>query len=1068
MFFIIFHIDVTSAFSPDMRPSWLNSCSYEINWNKFDWSIYNSWLKWPLYTICNTDIDFSTISDWVYDFTFKAYDNTSPANVTTSTKTYKIDTKPVNCVLNTITLYWIDNQYYDKGNLYYKGVWWSGKFELNISCTDPGNKDYISNINNINFPNLIGVDPKLNTNNVTSTSKLFDISTKTNSYIWFTLTYDWDTTNTVNDSTNILWDLKDFVYDYAWNSGSLVANNTKLIIRNFDDDWTWIPIKTINWITSLKLNKDSLSPSLLTSIDYKSWNDWNWAYLSSSIWNTSRFFSALENRNIRIPTINDAGSWLRKTILKFEKYDQINNFDSITYTWSTLNWDNKVATFNQKIFSHDFRDVSNKLDYNNSWYRAYSWIIESYDNLNKKTNDNICDMVGNCTYVSTPDFKVVANVPDKSKSIYTINNNANIENNYSGKVANYKDNYNINITYNDKYNNYISPVSWVKSIVFNNIYDNTLGKNKISNAIISNNGNWVSFVYKNTNNLSLSTNGSYKNITLNSLDTRNEFDNWELDITIKSWVPTYDEYKDLDWNNLYWSASAKLLLKDLIIKVENKLTYDWVWENLWLDFVNNDIDFRFSPALTFWVDSIYPLVEWQEKKITLDSTKNINSTINSYELETYIWTKNSFMDINNLYFKKDTKYNWNNWYVYIDKNRLNLWDNWIIWFIPKTNNWITSTDRYIAMYSDLEYNVWTFWSTITVDLPWVQTWFKDFWIHKTSDFNDSSKYDQSNWVTLSEIQITWITQTKNKWLDKNTAWSIVTDTAKTSFNDISKISLYDLKTNIKSNLNKYLKWSDLSKASVWNTTDIITINNINNFDSSKWLILKWWSIFYVKNRDVVINCGSNPCKISWKKTIIVDWWNLTIKSDMYYDKAVSNSILWLVVIGKNKDWYNWQVKIDENITNGVWIVYSEWPIVSVNSAWIKYDWTNVETNLKNQLYWKWSFATKNTVWWAIKFDSKTSCPFGTPEYEKSSCTTEIAQWYDLIYLRRYAVIKSWSKFIPINWPVKIAWQVSFNEDWSKSWWDSNLINSSNISSPLIIDYDSKLQSIPPYLFEKSK
>lgn len=1088
LFFIFYtyYTSVSWAFNPVTVPSTINKCSYRINGYKIDWSSYDTNWLWNNLATCDNTINFSSnphnVEDWVYNLYFRADDNTIiPASNKLNTwndsviqGTYKIDTKPVECVVNTFTMYWIDNQYYNNGNLYYKSIWGSWKFSMDITCNDQSNTNIgkkcfsescVSGIKKFTYPTLLWDNPVVS--NTESSINEWTLEKKK-----FTLTYVWSWNN--NQTIDLLTNITNFAEDYAWNITTLKkAINTKLVVRDKNDTTT---IQEIDNINNLVLNPDSIGPSLL-DIQYKSWNNWELIYESTrNIDWTSKYMSALENRIIKIPDITDNGSWIRWFELFIEKYDDKSSYLNRIVNWSTLNnW--RLININSSSFYHDFRDVSNNWDYNNNWYRAYSWYIQTIKQTWTETTDEICDMVDNCVTMPTPDFKIVSNQPLLANSIHTF------QDKFTWRISNYKDKYQFDILFKDKYGNEVVPVTWVKNITITNNLDNTLWTDQISNP---NSGDWVLFSFFDWNDDIISFNNNYHNYSKN-FTQKSDLDKWQLKIEVKSAVPTKNEYltaSDNPWEvnkSLYWDLSAVLKYNKFQIDVDtnNWLWYNWIWEYTPTSnsFVSLLPEFTFKPIINFnFIWNIYPLVEWQVKNMTIKNEVLDTLELDKFNLDLYVWTNNSFLKFDDAKFLNwyISKSNWdsiNKYNYHIVKwtqtsSQFNLANSNIsnnssdtFQILPKTIWWITNNNTNVWLYSILNYTT----NTKNVKLPSIQTWFKDFWVHNKSHFTINSQYLDISKITFAEIQITWISQTNNKWLNKNTDWSIVTDTAKTSFNDISKISLYDLKTNIKSNLSKYLKWNILSKASVWNVNDTITLNNLNIFDNLKGLLLKWWDIIYIKNRNVVIDCWVNWCWISGKKTIIVENWNLTIKSDMFYSN--NNSILWIVIIWKNSDWYNWQLKIDEKITNWVWIVYSEWPIVSVNSLWQKYDWTNVWTNLKNQLYWKWSFATKNTVWWAINFDSKTSCPFGTPEYE-NSCTTEIAQWYDLIYLRRYAVEKSWTNILPINWPVLIAWWITFKSNWDKEWWNINLINSTNITSPLIIDYDPKLQSTPPYLFEK--
>lgn len=700
-------------------------------------------------------------------------------------------------------------------------------------------------------------------------------------------------------------------------------------------------------------------------------------------------------------------------------------------------------------------------------------------------------MVDNCVSVNTPDFRVIANTPDLTKTT------KDYINTYSSLISNYFSEYSLNIAFKDKYNNEVVPVSWIKKITIINRFENTLWKNQtsITNASLWD-GVWFKFTDKNWTILNFTN--SNNNYFSKTLTIKSELPWWELNTYIKSWVPTYNEYKTASnnpwWANqsLYWSdLSAKLKYSEFKINVENLLSYNWLWEYTTTNnsFVGILPEFKFNPVVSFnYIWNIFPIIEWQEKNMDIKNVVTDNTNLSKFNLNMYTWTNNSFLQILNSNLKNWnlSSWNWNSTYKYNNYKIKDAYQsyalaNWKMdysWtdtfrITPQTIWWITNVNSKIALYSNLSYT--TNW--LDVILPWIQTWFNYYWNHTNTDFSVNSLYDNKSSIIFSEIQITWITQTKNKDLSTNWEWSIVTNNASTTFNDFSKITLYNIKTDINKNVASLIKWNDLSKASVWATNSVININNINNFNSTKWLSLKSNNVLYIKNRDVVINCWLSWCWITWNKTIVIENWNLRIDSDLYYTDK--NSVFWIILIWNKSNWNTSQLQINERVTNWVWIVYAEWPIVSVNNIWEIYNWSNVWSNISNQLYWKWSFATKNTVWWSINL-SKLSCPYWTPEYDTISCTNNIAQAYDLIYLRRYARVDEltyywtindpmWDSKVPVYYDtknIKISWWRTITKNWSMDSWNSNLIKSNNLNSPLIIDYDPQIVSNPPYVFEK--
>lgn len=1091
------------SFSPIQNISWNNKCYYKITWKKFDNTNYlKDWSE----ISCDTNIDFNSlgIPDWTYELLLKWDDKVTQWNNKTYTDwtwtskgnkywittwgPYKIDTTAPTCILKEIRfLAWeSDNQYYNNWKFYYKSIAWKWKFELVIESDDTNNWINLntSKIQKIEFPTILWSTP--NTQSFTNNWKVL--------VVW---RYEWSWNQ--NDTFDILNNsAKKFCFDTAWNSTSLTTDvNTKLIIQDGN--------LVVNWINTLILTPDSNPPNvnwvnynvLSNWIKYKTWNDWNW--VEDIIYDTntsnSKYFAALTPRRIIIPQFKDLWSWLKTFRIKIENFENKNDYNNYQRILSTK--DSKVDDLTDLNIDHNFSLID--LDLNANWYRNYSWLIET---LNLwwwivKT-DEICDMVWNCVSTPTPDFRVIANSPMLASNTsitwwdkWTKHNlNWDYSWNTENMVSNLKDKHISLVYFEDKYWNSINSVSWVKNIELKINFENTLWCDQYNEPL-----KWdcVDFLFKNWNQLLNWTSNpwasEYKNFTY-LFTNYNQFKDWELNYELKSAIPTKNEYV-ASWtsDSLYWNdLSAKLQLTNLSIKVDNLLSYDWIWENsspynianAW-----NQPNYKWAPIVNYnllW--SIYPLVEWQQKTINIwKVTNDTDNLLIKYELETRLWTNNFFLQFNNINLT-----NWNietGWKIpawsenyYLIKNSILTWVwRWEIGassgsdkynFIPKTIWWISDWSTKLALYSVLNYIVW--WKDVKI--PSVQSWFKGYWPYVESDFINNSSYHNDSNIVLSEIDIRWITQTRTTSLwTESWEWAVSTDNS--TYKDVSSIKLYDLKTQVNKNVETLLAWSDKNKWTKWSST----ITSFN-FSEQWWLKLSQNNLIYFKNRDVTIDCWVT-CNISWKKTIIVENWNLILRSNLNYTD--SNSIIWFILIW-NKDWNKSQFRISENITNWVWVIYSEWPIVSINNSNTKvYDWWNTaNTDLVNQLYWKWSFASRNTVWWAIK-DNQWVCPYWTIEYNTTNCTIEKAQWYDLIYLRRYArVDKSlywvtnnlmWDDKIPLNIDkvkVKIAWWDEFEKSWN------NLVKTinwslakpwkNNLNAPLIIEYDPKLQTTPPLWF----
>ena len=1069
--------------------SWLNTCSYNIVWNDSSGSSYNwGWIN----TACNWSINFSTLwlPNGIFDLSFMSKDNTIVPwpNIMwpIALWTYKIDTTEIVCTLDEVVLNGIDNQYYDDWKLFYKSDGSaSWKFDLKVTCKDTTTPwatcDWVSCVSwikEIQFPSIMWE------------SQLLDDYDPTEESISITKNYNWSWKQT--DTINILENFwTTFALDWAWNiTDTLDWTNTKVIFK----DNSWNILNTITWITSLILTPDSDAPLVNNNIfstalmltnnwfTYESWNLGTLPFQNIFDGNIfkSKSIAALDIRTIKTPEFRDDWSWIKWYKISIENYILPSIKDEYDNLASNLN--TRVTTIPSKDITHNFQDVSEKWDYDSiNWKRLYDFDIFALSLTWASENENsICDIVWNCIDFTSPDFEIVANKPDLNNTVRNISNLADITNFKLPKKSDFSDTHEINIKFMDMYWNEVVPVSWIKNIFITSTFDNTLWLDQINAPL---NWDWVNFEFRDSN-WNINPNNLNNKIFTYTWTSINDLNEGIYKILLSSWVPTYDEYVTESWENIYWTAlSAKLFLDSLNIKVNSLKSYNWIWENpVSLELVSVNIpDFRWEPIISFnYIDPIFPLVEWQIKSMTLKNEQKSGLTL--YNLLVNVRTTNPFIEIVKSYITNwnekfwneqynivwNYDYTWGDWY-WKNNALYGVWNNsYTFNILPQTLWWITDNDTKIWLFSVLDYRVWG----KEIKLPWIQTWLKDFWVHTWTDFLNSNSYSNDSSIIFSEIDINWITQSNNNWTTQ-WFWATTTDSAWTIFNDFSKIKSFDLKTNINKNVSKLLWWYNKDDWIVaWGN---ITINDLSSDFTwvAWWLLLNGWKSIYYKDTDVKINCSGN-CKISGNRTIIIENWNLTIDSNMYYEDK--NAILWIILIWNESNWNVSQLRINENITNWVWIVYAEWPVVSVNSFWNIYDWSNIWENLFNQLHWKGSLATKNTIWWSIK-SIQWECPYGTPHYE-NWCNQENSQAYDLIYLRRYARVDnsaySWSTNPMWDWKIPlhsdsetiiISWNIEVTKDSINSW-DSDLIKSTNYDAPLIVDYDSRLQSIIPLWFEK--
>lgn len=486
----------------------------------------------------------------------------------------------------------------------------------------------------------------------------------------------------------------------------------------------------------------------------------------------------------------------------------------------------------------------------------------------------------------------------------------------------------------------------------------------------------------------------------------------------------------------------------------------WLWPNMWT-FCNDDWD-----------------GDWSNNKL---ANNNDSSTTDA---ETWLLT--SIPDAGNmrcLYWDAVAP----TWVDSYDLSRLNT-DQEITVTIQCADTWWSWCD---TSTNDTT-NIWLWWSVSWLNTyKKVCTWINLSWtvtISNTSSCAWPITFRDKSWRTTNfTYQISWptpslpqlvSTQLKIRWISQlssntNAAWIKANDwTNNTDIKDnFSKISKLDLKTTINKNVNALLK--SVNRKSIWYSSVSFNLSSINGQDKD---IVSWSKkIYYYKDKNVTINAWANFIN-NKNITIIIERWNLFIKWDIDYQNW---GMLWIILLW-NIDGTKSKVFIDEKITNWAWIIYTDWTIQgSYNNSWTDeniYTASNINDRWLNQLYWKWSFLSQNTIWWSI---GTAKCPYWTTEYISKTCNTNIAKKYDLLLFRRYSLI-DWAKYYWITSAVSPFTTTSL-PFWSKtgrvkiSWWREYSALSSpalwyiaasanwtyqdkNISNSFILDYDSRISS----------
>ena len=163
-------------------------------------------------------------------------------------------------------------------------------------------------------------------------------------------------------------------------------------------------------------------------------------------------------------------------------------------------------------------------------------------------------------------------------------------------------------------------------------------------------------------------------------------------------------------------------------------------------------------------------------------------------------------------------------------------------------------------------------------------------------------------------------------------------------------------------------------------------------------------ILYYKGGDVTINASA----ISGKKTLIVEGGDVLVEGDITY--ASPNASLGVIVLrAKNTPDTPQNVYIDKTVINmhGIWYVEGSIFSWKGDGAKTRYDGTNTfeiagNIDLKHQFYMKGTIISQNTLGGSRK--TPPELPVGVFDAAfDASPTQEIAQGYDLKYLRQYRV-----------------------------------------------------------------
>jgi hypothetical protein len=796
-----------------------------------------------------------------------------------------------------------------------------------------------------------------------------------------------------------------YSFDNVWENGA-----SKTITLSPSDTW-WSWISTTKWcqwvwcIPTIVWTVITKTANYNNTIRYQTWdNAWN----TSSIWS---FILKLDNTaptTSDITTTINATNYTTATILNayFTASNNKNIDINVNVAWwspiTLINWSfedfNNSAWFIAPAFTSvtspltknlNISLVDNNLGTNN--YRDYTY------NITK-----VCDQAGNCTNnIAVFTYHVYAG------SINSLNSNVTWLWNFDDEVADWISNK-LTATLNDTYYNKIIPVyksDWItllRSVTLRANYNNSLRLDQFNNSWI-----WVESTW--FDNISYVDTIFWINQNKQTTITAKANNDWIYDINFKVYAPNYKAWAT-DWrqfavwnfniNNIYWNIS------DLPGDIP-----------LW-----SAIDFQFKPIYSsiLWWD-LYNnwFAEWKTQTWSIDVNKITTSATTTSEWFYFVqtWSTSNYFTwtwrINNWIKKIITKTPTLTQFIY---NPFDTWLNYLFSTVFTLTDWT----RYVDDIKDLRLNgyiTYSLWSKVVTYLAWI--------------------LNEINSQSFKHLKIYWITNIEKS---KQKDLSINQDT-----NDIQNLDWEIIKSGLKWEIRKNaissIKFSDITN---WSNsiTDLSwpSWQNVGNGWNKLWNLLYFgaldWANITLDNWNYN---NSSTAKFSWRKTIIIVWWNLYIKSNII-NNNYNSDILWIIVL-QDENWKWWKVYIDNVVQEIDAVIYTDKSIIGYDTAYdngnidpiIKHeiDWNIDNSWIQNQLYIYWTLFTENTIWWSRI--SPAVCPFYVQSDATLTCDSVEAQKYDLNYLRA---------------------------------WFNNKYNAIYSDYSVVVKYNSILQSTPPPLFSK--
>ncbi len=496
--------------------------------------------------------------------------------------------------------------------------------------------------------------------------------------------------------------------------------------------------------------------------------------------------------------------------------------------------------------------------------------------------------------------------------------------------------------------------------------------------------------------------------------------NWAYPFKFKIYIPTKESYDKSDSNLHFTNIQAS---------ISNIYDSSWNWNTSIIDW---NFSLRSKPlyyTTLSWEIIDNGFIDWwqQENNIKISENESFLTSNNKLYLEFGSW------DLNYI----NTNLNLKAWTISWTLNLTLVWE-WNPNFSIFTG---FTTPIIFPLYTYLRW-VWTL-NDIQSSYFSTHIWYEiddpNWWPSKINPIYNSDVYNKTSywgiiwtgWTYASAVKIIWKTYSKD--YKEILAGQSGTDVKLLNWN----ITKSGLKTEVRRNAYNIIKNTPLSNS--WNI-----INNSNFIDNVDWVKLLSWSMIYfgwLNGANVSIN---SLLTFEGNKTILIEWGNLYINWNI--DVSWSKSMLSIVVL-KDRNWKGWNIYINPSVLFIKATMYADKSLISFDGI-NELDWYNSSfSTLKNQLYIYGSVFSENTIGWS------RSSPIKCPYYVHNCSNQEIAQKYDLNYLRRYYLKDT-------------------NSDWkgdTPAWWWSSSIpyitaTSPNYKYPVVIQYNPLIQTNPSILF----